>query len=97
MLGLSAILALPVTAAGVALLLLSIALLVLEAKLGTRGILGAGGALAMILGAVLLIEGPPEMRIRLGTAVAATLPFAVITVVLLATALRARANKAAYL
>ena len=93
LLGLSAISALPVNWAGVGLLLLSITLFVLEAKFASHGILGAGGAIAMVLGALLLIEGPPEIRIRLGTALAVTLPFAAITVFLASLALRARANK----
>ena len=93
LLGLSAISALPINWVGVGLLMLSATFFILEAKFTSHGILGAGGAIAMILGALLLIEGPPEMRIRLGTALAVALPFAAITVFLAALALRARANK----
>jgi len=50
----------------------------------------------MILGALLLVDSPlPELRIRLGTAIGLTLPFAVITVFLLSLILRARASKVA--
>ena len=93
LLGLSALSVLPINLAGVALLLLAIALLLLEAKVTSHGVLGAGGALAMVLGAVLLIDGPPELRIRWSTALAVSLPFAAITVFLVSLVVRARANK----
>jgi membrane-bound serine protease (ClpP class) len=49
----------------------------------------------MMLGAVMLIDSPlPEMRIHWSTAVALTLPFSAITVLLLTLALRARRAKA---
>lgn len=47
----------------------------------------------MVLGAVTLVNGPPEMRIHLPTALAVTLPFALITVLLVSLVLKARANK----
>ena len=94
LLGLSALSVLPINWLGAALLLLAFTLFILEAKFATHGILGAGGALSMILGAVMLIDSPvPEMRIHLGTAVALALPFSLITMVLLSLVLRARRNK----
>lgn len=93
LLGLAALSVVPINWGGVALLILAVALFILEAKFASHGILGAGGAVAMVLGALLLVEGPPEMRIRLGTAVGVTLPFALITVFLLSLVLKARANK----
>jgi membrane-bound serine protease (ClpP class) len=42
---------------------------------------------------MLLVEGPPELRIRLSTALAVSLPFATITVFLVTLVVRARANK----
>jgi membrane-bound serine protease (ClpP class) len=93
LLGLSALSVLPINWVGVALLVLAVTLFVLEAKFASHGILGAGGAVAMMLGALLLVEGPPEIRIRLGTAIAVTLPFAAITIFLVALVMRARSNK----
>lgn len=93
LLALSSLAVLPISWVGVALLLLAMALFVLEAKFTSHGILGAGGTLAMILGAVMLIQGPPEMRIHLSTAVSVAVPFAVITVFLVSIVIRARANK----
>jgi len=62
-----------------------------EAKFASHGILGTGGAVAMVLGAVFLINGPPELRIRLSTALAVSLPFALITMFLVTLVIRARA------
>jgi membrane-bound serine protease (ClpP class) len=93
LLGLSALSVLPINWAGVALLLLAIALFILEAKFASHGVLGAGGTAAMILGALLLIEGPPAIRIRLSTAVAVALPFALITMFLVSLVIKARRNK----
>jgi membrane-bound serine protease (ClpP class) len=67
---------------------------VLEAKFASHGVLGGGGTLAMVLGALLLINGPPELRIHLSTALAVTLPFALITMFLVTLVVRARASKA---
>jgi membrane-bound serine protease (ClpP class) len=85
---------LPINWLGAALLLLAFGLFILEAKFATHGVLGAGGALAMVLGAVMLIDSPaPEMRIHLSTAVALALPFSLITMVLVSLVVRARRNK----
>jgi membrane-bound serine protease (ClpP class) len=92
-LALSALSVLPVQWTGVALLVLALALFILEAKFTSGGVLGVGGAIAMVLGAMLLIEGPPEVRIRFAVAAAVSLPFAAITVFLATIALRARENK----
>lgn len=93
LLGLSSLSVLPINWVGAALLLLALACFVLEAKFASHGILGAGGAAAMILGALLLINGPPSVRIHLSTAVSVTLPFAAITMVLVSLVVKARRNK----
>ena len=74
LLGLSALSVLPINWIGAALLVLAIALFILEAKFATHGVLGGGGAVAMVLGAVLLIDSPiPELRIRWSTAIGVAL------------------------
>ncbi len=93
LLGLSALSVLPISWLGVALLVLAIILFILEANFASYGILGAGGAISMALGAILLVEGPPSMRINVGTAIGVTLPFAAITLFLLTIVLRSRKNK----
>jgi len=93
LLGLSSLSILPINWVGVALLVLSVSLFVLEAKFASHGILGLGGTLSMILGALLLINGPPEVRIHLLTALSVSIPFAAITMFLVTLAVRARRNK----
>jgi membrane-bound serine protease (ClpP class) len=94
LLGLSALSVLPINWLGAALLVLAFTLFVLEAKFTSHGILGIGGAVAMVLGAVILVNGPiPEMRIRWSTAIGLALPFSAITILLLSLVVRARHNK----
>lgn len=94
LLGLSALSVLPINWLGASLLILSLAMFVLEAKFASHGILAAGGAVAMVLGATMLVDSPiPELRIHLTTALAVALPFAAITAVLVSLVVRARANK----
>jgi membrane-bound serine protease (ClpP class) len=93
LLALSALSLLSINWTGAALLLLSFAFFVLEAKFASHGILGIGGVVAMILGSLLLVNGPPEMRIRISTALAVSLPFAAITLFLMSLVVRARTQK----
>jgi membrane-bound serine protease (ClpP class) len=85
---------LPLRFAGVALIITAFILFALEAKFATHGVLGVGGIAVMILGALLLVDGPiPQMRIRLLTAVAVCIPFGLLTIFLVHIAVRARLNK----
>jgi membrane-bound serine protease (ClpP class) len=93
LLGLSSLTILPINWVGVALLLLSVSLFVLEAKFASHGVLGIGATISMVLGAMLLINGPPEVRIHLTTAVAVAIPFAAITMFLVSIVVQARRNK----
>ncbi len=93
LLGMSALSILPISWVGVALLTLAVALFILEAKFASHGILGIGGTLSMILGAVLLINGPPELRIRYSTAISVAVPFALITMFLVSIVIQARKGK----
>jgi membrane-bound serine protease (ClpP class) len=91
---LSAISVLPINWLGASLFLLAFAFFILEAKFGTHGILATGGAISMMLGAVMLVDSPiPEMRVHWSTAIALALPFSAITAFLLSLAVRARRNK----
>jgi membrane-bound serine protease (ClpP class) len=66
----------------------------LEAKFQTHGALTTGGIVMMVLGALLLVDGPiPQMRVHLSTALAVSISFGLITVFLMTIALRARQNK----
>ena len=93
LLGLSSLAVLPINWAGAGLIALGLAFFVLEAKYASHGVLGIGGAVSMVLGALFLVNGPPEMRIHLGTALSVTLPFAAITIFLVSLVIKARANK----
>lgn len=94
LLGLSALSVLPINWLGAALMLLAFTLFVLEVKFTSHGVLGVGGAVAMVLGAVMLINTPsPEMRIHWTTAIALALPFSAITVFMLSLVWKARQNK----
>jgi membrane-bound serine protease (ClpP class) len=85
---------LPVSLTGILLIGLSLALFVLEAKYPTHGVLGVGGVVSMVLGALLLIHTPlTGMGVSLGTALAVALPFAVIVVILMRAVLRSRSWK----
>ena len=87
---------LPVNLAGILLILIAVTLFVLEAKYTSHGILLAGGVIAMIFGAIFLIRSPLTAGgVSLGTAIAVTLPFAVISVFLMRLVLRSRKWKQA--
>jgi membrane-bound serine protease (ClpP class) len=85
---------LPLRSMAVVLILASFAMFVLEAKVQAHGIIGAGGIVLMVLGALLLVDGPiPQMRVQLWAALAVAIPIGVITVFLMTIALKARKNK----
>ena len=87
---------LPVNFAGVLLILLALALFILEAKFTSHGVLGAGGIVAMVLGALMLIHPPfSAAGVSLGVALGVTLPFALLTIFLMRLVLRSRRWKQA--
>jgi membrane-bound serine protease (ClpP class) len=85
---------LPTRYAALVLILGAFALFALEAKFQTHGVLTVGGIAIMVLGALLLVDGPiPEMRIRWVTALSVSIPLGLITVFLMTIAVKARRNK----
>jgi membrane-bound serine protease (ClpP class) len=87
---------LPINVAGLALIGLALALFVLEAKFPTHGILGVGGVVSMVLGALILVRSPMTGQgVSLGAAIGVALPFAVIVIVLMRFVLRSRTWKQA--
>jgi len=85
---------LPVRFAALFLILGSFVLFALEAKFATHGVLTIGGITLLVLGGLLLVDGPiPEMRVRLVTALAVSIPLGTITAFLMSIAVRARRNK----
>lgn len=85
---------LPTRFAALSLIAVAFALFILEAKFTSHGILGIGGVVALTLGGLLLVDGPiPELRVKLLTALAVSIPFGAITIFLMSIALRAHRNK----
>jgi membrane-bound serine protease (ClpP class) len=85
---------LPLRSMAVVMIIASFAMFILEAKLQTHGIVGAGGIVLMVLGALLLVDGPiPQMRVQLWAALAVAIPIGIITIFLMTIALKARRNK----
>jgi membrane-bound serine protease (ClpP class) len=86
---------LPINYAGVLLIITGLALFALEVKVTSHGVLAAGGVIALVLGAIILVKSPwPEARIHLPTALSVALPLAFITVILLRFAIAAKRRKA---
>lgn len=93
LLGLTGLSVLPINWIGAALIVLALGLFVAEAFFTSYGVLGIGGAVALVAGAMLLVEGPPELRIAAATAVGVALPFALISVFLMTLVVKAHRSK----
>ena len=85
---------LPVSYAGVLLILLGIALLILEVKVTSFGVLAVGGIAALFFGSLMLIDSPlPELQIGLRTIVPVTLGVAGIILFLVQLGVRAQLQR----
>lgn len=85
----------PVNWAGLLLILLGVALFAAEVKVTSYGLLTAGGALAMALGAMMLVDSDvPALRISLWTIAPAVVGMAVFTIVLVRLVLAAQRRRA---
>jgi membrane-bound serine protease (ClpP class) len=85
---------LPVNWAALALIALAFVFFVLEAKFTSYGALTAAGIASLVLGALLLVDGPiPQLRVQLWTALAVSVPFGLIATFLMTIALRAQRKK----
>ncbi len=81
---------LPTRYAALVLILAAFGLFALEAKFTSYGILGTGGVVCLVFGALLLVDGPiPEMRVNLLTALIVSVPIGVIAIFLMTLVLRA--------
>lgn len=80
---------LPINFTGLLLIAAAFVLFILEAKFPTHGVLGVGGVVAMVLGALMLIRTPMTgMGVSVGVAFGVAIPFAVIIIVLMRLVLR---------
>ncbi len=85
---------LPINYIAVMLILLALGLLVAEVKVQSFGVLGVGGAIALVLGILFLVETPnPDLRVRPPVALGVALPFAVIFMVLLRLVIKTHARQ----
>ena len=85
---------LPVQHTAVLLLFAALALMVLEAKFASHGVLGVAGILCLVFGLATLVNGPsPEMRVHFGVAAGAGGGFGVVTFGLAWLAFKARQAK----
>jgi membrane-bound serine protease (ClpP class) len=85
---------LPIHFASALLLIAAFALFLLEVKFTSHGVLGATGIVCLVVGVLTLVDGPiPEMRVRLGVALATGVGFGLITLFLVRIAVAARRNK----
>ncbi len=82
---------LPVNLTGVVLIIAALAFFILEAKFPTHGILGVGGVVAMVLGALMLVRSPlTGMGVSLGAALGVAIPCAIIMIVLMRLVMQSR-------
>ncbi|MBO0799862.1 MAG: nodulation protein NfeD, partial [Blastocatellia bacterium] len=87
---------LPINVTGVVLIVIALGLFVLEAKVQSFGVLGLGGILAAVIGSLMLIDVPnPELRLPLRLILAVVIPFALIMILMVRLAFRARATRVA--
>src|SRR4051812_25213656 len=85
---------LPVSYAGVLLILFGLGLLVLEVKITSYGLLGVGGVLSLFLGSMMLIDSPlPELQIGLRLIIPVTLGIAGILLFLVTLAVNAQRTR----
>ncbi len=85
---------LPIRHTAVALVCAGLALLVLELKFSSHGILALAGIAALVAGLATLVDAPiAQMRVHVATAVAAGIAFGGISFALAWIALKARRNK----
>ncbi|HVL65939.1 MAG TPA: nodulation protein NfeD [Vicinamibacterales bacterium] len=85
---------LPVSYAGVLLILLGILLLILEVKVTSFGVLAAGGVVALFFGSLMLIDSPlPELQIGMGLIGGITLSFSAILLFLVRLGVQAQRQR----
>ena len=85
---------LPVQHTAILLLFAALALMALEAKFASHGVLGVAGILCLVFGLATLVDGPtPDLRVHFGVAAGAGIGFGAITFGLTWIALKARRSK----
>jgi membrane-bound serine protease (ClpP class) len=85
----------PVNWAGVLLIILAVVLFIAEVKVTSYGLLTVGGLVAMVLGAMMLVDSSvPALRIDLWTLIPIVLVFAAFTIALVRLVVQAQLRRA---
>ena len=84
----------PIDATGMLLIVFGLALLILELKVPSFGILGIGGIVALAIGSIMATSAVPDVRIHLGTVIPAALILAAAVLGLGRLALKAQRRPA---
>jgi membrane-bound serine protease (ClpP class) len=85
---------LPVSTAGILLILFGLILLILEVKVTSFGLLAAGGITSLLLGSMMLVDSPlPELQVGLQLIIPVSLALAGIMVFLVRLAVRAQLRR----
>ncbi|HEV3040164.1 MAG TPA: nodulation protein NfeD [Candidatus Angelobacter sp.] len=85
---------LPTSYSALVMIVGAFVLFALEAKFQTHGVLGILGITLMVIGGLLLVDGPiPQMRVKWATALSVALPLGFITIFLMIKIFQARQNK----
>jgi membrane-bound serine protease (ClpP class) len=86
---------LPINYAGLMLIILGVGLFIAEAFITSHGVLGVGGAIAMAIGSVMLIESPsPYLRISWAVIVPVVALSALLFIITVSLAVRVQREKA---
>jgi membrane-bound serine protease (ClpP class) len=86
---------LPINYAGLMLIILAIGLFIAEAFITSHGVLGVGGAIAMAIGSVMLIESPiPDLRVSWTVIVPVVALSALLFIITVTMAVRVHKEKA---
>ena len=83
----------PVNVAGVLLIVAAVALFAAEVKVASYGLLTVSGLAAMVLGAMMLVDAPPELRVPLRTLLPAALLMAAGTFALVRLVVQAQRRR----
>jgi membrane-bound serine protease (ClpP class) len=88
--------ALPISTIGILLLLLSAAMFILEIKVVSYGMLTVAGVICLVIGSVMLIDGPiPELRVPLGLVVPLSVAIGLTVALVLRLAIKAQLARVA--
>lgn len=85
---------LPVSAIGVMLILLGLVMFILEIKVTSYGMLTLGGTVSLVIGAIMLVDGPiPELRVPLSVVLPTALLISALCILAMRLAIKAQLTR----